>query len=268
MADATGPLVWDNTATYEAYMGRWSRPVAEAMLAWLGLAPGRTWLDVGCGTGALTQAILDVAEPREIVGVDPSADFLATAAGQFTDPRVRFAVGDAGMLPVPDDAYDVVIAGLVLHFVPDPLTAVREMARAARRGGTVAAYIWDPAGERQFTRYLWRAATALDPAAAAQDPARQPPLGHPELASLFAGAGLQAVTVQAVVVPIVFRDFDDFWHPHLLGGSSPAQRYVASQGVDRQTALRERLQTMLPIADDRSISLRGHLWAVRGAKDV
>ena len=95
MADATRAHVWGNTEAYEAYMGRWSRPVAEAALAWLGLPPGLTWLDVGCGTGALTQAILEVADPREILGVDPSADFLATAAGQIADPRVRFAVGDA-----------------------------------------------------------------------------------------------------------------------------------------------------------------------------
>ena len=91
-------------------------------------------------------------------------------------------------LPVPDDTNDVVIAGLVLHFVPDPPPAVREMARATRGGGTVAAYIWDSAGDRQFTRYFWRAATALDPAAATQDPVRQFPLGQPELlAALFAG---------------------------------------------------------------------------------
>src|SRR5215213_195873 len=99
MADATPAHVWGNTATYEAYMGRWSRPVAEAALAWLGLLPGLTWLDVGCGTGALTEVILEAAEPSAILGVDPSAYFLATAAGQINDPRVRFAVGDARTLP-------------------------------------------------------------------------------------------------------------------------------------------------------------------------
>ena len=267
MADATRAHVWDNTEAYEAYMGRWSRPVAEAVLAWLGLAPGLTWLDVGCGTGALTRAILDAADPRAVLGVDPSADFLATAAGQIADPRVRFAIGDARALPVPSDAYDVVVAGLVLHFVPDPQPAVREMARTARRGGAVAAYVWDFAGERQFTRYFWQAATALDPAATAQDPSTLFSVCHPEpLAALFAGAGLQAVTVEAVVVPTVFRDFDDYWQPYLLGGSSPAQRYVAALGDGQREALRERLRTELPIAGDGSIPLLGRLWAVRGAK--
>src|SRR5918994_7049313 len=88
VTDATRPHVWGNTEAYEAYMGRWSRPVAEAVLAWLRLSPGLTWLDVGCGTGALTEAILDAADPSEIHGVDPSADFIATAEAQIVDPRV------------------------------------------------------------------------------------------------------------------------------------------------------------------------------------
>src|SRR5215207_1116701 len=222
MADTTRTHVWGNTESYEAYMGRWSRPVAEAVLAWLGLPPGLTWLDAGCGTGALTEAILDAADPRQILGVDPSAEFIATATEQVTDPQVRFAIGDACALPVPSDVYDVVIAGLVLHLVPDPQPAALEMVRTARPGGTVAAYVWDLAGERQFTRYLWQAATALDPAAAAQDPSTQVSVCHPEpLAALFVGAGLQVVTVEAVVVPTVFRDFDDYWQPYLLAGSSP-----------------------------------------------
>jgi SAM-dependent methyltransferase len=267
MADATRAHVWGNTEAYEAYMGRWSRPVAEAVLAWLALPPGLSWLDVGCGTGALTEAILANADPREVLGVDPSADFLA-AAGQIVDPRVRVAVGDARALPAPNDGYEVVVAGLVLHFVPDPQPAVREMARAARCGGTVAAYVWDFVGERQFSQYFWQAATALDPAATAQDPISQFPVCYPEpLAALFSGAGLQSVTVEAVVAPFVFRDFDDYWQPFLLDGSSPGQRYVMSLGAEQRTALGEQLQSLLPIASDGSIPLLGRLWAVRGTKE-
>jgi SAM-dependent methyltransferase len=267
MTHAMRAGLWRNADAYEAYMGRWSRPVAEAALAWLRPPPERAWLDVGCGTGALTHAILGGAAPQEILGVDPSVEFLSTAAGQIADSRARFAVGDARALPAPDEAYDVVIAGLVLHFVPDPQPAVREMARTTRRGGTVAAYVWDFAGAGHFTGYLWQAATALDPAAAAQDPRTQFPICHPDpLAALFAGAGLHDVAVGPVVVPTVFRDFDAYWQPHLLAGSSPAQRYVASLGADQRTALRERLRATLPIADDGSIPLRGCLWAVRGTR--
>jgi SAM-dependent methyltransferase len=270
MADATRAHVWGNTEAYEAYMGRWSRPVAEAFVAWLTPPPGLTWLDVGCGTGALTRAILDAADSEEILGVDPSADFIGAATAQIVDPRVRctFAMGDARALPVASDAYDAVVAGLALNFVPDPEAAAREMVRAARPGGTVAAYVWDYGGEMQLVRTFWQAAIALDPAAAAWDQGRQFPICQPEpLAALFRRAGLAAVVGQAIAIPTTFRDFDDYWEPHLLGGSGVTQRYATSLGETERAALRERLQTTLPIAADGSIPLIARAWAVRGRKE-
>jgi SAM-dependent methyltransferase len=241
---------------------------AAAFLQWLAFPSGQRWLDVGCGTGALTQAIVAVADPREVLGVDPSRDFIDTAAGQISDPCVRFEIGDARALPVPSDAYDAVVAGLVLNFVPEPEAAVEEMVRAVRPGGTVAGYIWDFAGERQFQRYFWRAATALDPAATALEQSMQFPLCHPEpLAALFASANLRAVAVHAIDVPAVFHDLDDYWQPYLLGGSAIAQRYATSLGEAPRTALREQLRSILPMADDGSIHLLARAWAVRGTKE-
>ena len=271
MADATRPQVWGNIEAYEAYVGRWSRPLARAFVRWLAPSPGLTWLDVGCGTGALTQAILDAADPSGILGVDPSPDFIAAATAQVVDPQVRrkctFEIGDARALPVGSDAYDVVVAGLVLNFVPEPETAATEMVRAARPGGTVGAYVWDYAGEMQFVRAFWQAATALDPAAAAWDQARQFPICQPEpLAALFRGAGLADVVVDAIEIPTTFRDFDDYWRPHLLAGSGVAPRYVASLGETERAALRERLRATLPIAADGSIPLIARAWAVRGMR--
>jgi SAM-dependent methyltransferase len=252
-------------------MGRWSRPVAGAFVAWLSPPPGLTWLDVGCGTGALTEAILGAADPREILGIDPSADFIGAAEARIDDPRVRgkctFEIGDARALPVASDAFDVVVAGLALNFVPDPEIAATEMVRAARPGGTIGAYVWDYGGEMQLVRAFWRAAIALDPAAAAWDQARQFPICQPEpLAALFRGAGLADVAVDAIDTPTTFRDFDDYWRPHLLRGSGVAPRYVNSLGEMERAALRERLQATLPIAADGSIPLMARAWAVRGTK--
>jgi SAM-dependent methyltransferase len=267
MTDATRPHVWGNIEAYEAYMGRWSRPVARAFVAWLAPPPGLMWLDVGCGTGALTQAVLGAADPSEILGVDPSADFIAAATAQIVDPRVRFEIGDARALPVASDAYDAVVAGLVLNFIPEPEAAVAEMVRAARRGGTVGAYVWDYRGEMQFVRSFWQAAVALDPAAAAWDQARQFPICQPApLAALFRDAGLVAVAVQSIEIPTTFRDFDDYWRPHLLKGSGVAPRYVTSLAETQRAVLRERLQATLPIAADGSIPLIARAWAVRGMK--
>jgi hypothetical protein len=56
-----------------------SRHVAVAFVRWLDIPVGQHWLDVGCGTGALTAAVLDRAAPAEVTGVDPSDGFLASA---------------------------------------------------------------------------------------------------------------------------------------------------------------------------------------------
>jgi SAM-dependent methyltransferase len=267
MADAARPTVWGNTEAYEAYMGRWSRPVAEAFVAWLALPPGRHWLDVGCGTGALTEAVLAAADPREVVGLDPSADFVGMAMTRIVDPRVRFEIGDARALPMAGETFDAAVAGLALNWIPDAEAAVAEMARVVRSGGTVSAYVWDYAGEMQLVRTFWQAAIALDPPAAALDQARQFPLCHPApLTALFRQAGLADVAVDAIDIPTRFRDFEDYWQPHLLPGSGSVQRYVTALGETQRAALREKLQTGLPVAADGSIPLIARAWAVRGTK--
>lgn len=126
---------WASGAAYEPYVGRWSRVVAREFVAWLAIPPGARWLDVGCGTGALSQTIHDVASPREITGIDPSEGYLTFAGQQVPDRRVRFRLGEAQALPEASASYDAVVAGLVLNFVPQPSQAVAEMHRVARVGG-------------------------------------------------------------------------------------------------------------------------------------
>ena len=257
---------WASGAAYEPYVGRWSRLVAREFVAWLAMPPGSRWLDVGCGTGALSQTILQVASPAAVTGVDPSEAYIAYAREQVRDARIRFEVGDARALPVEMGAYDAVVSGLVLNFVPEPERAVAEMARAARLSGVVAAYVWDYAGEMQLMRHFWDAAVALDPAARALDEGVRFPLCQPEpLAALFRGAGLKDVEVRAIDVPTIFRDFDDYWLP-FLGGQGPAPGYATSLDEERHAGLRERIRAGLPFASDGSIHLIARAWAVRGAR--
>ncbi|NUT94328.1 MAG: methyltransferase domain-containing protein [Saccharothrix sp.] len=245
-------------------MGRWSRAVADAFVRLLDVPAGRRWLDVGCGTGALTAAVLAVAEPAEVVGVDPSDGFLAAARARVVDPRVAFRAGDARRVPVPGRHFDAVVSGLVLNFVPEPERAVAEFVRVAAPGGVVAAYVWDYAGGMGLIRHFWDAATALDPAAADLDEGRRFPLCRPEpLARLWTDAGLDGVRVDAVELPTVFTGFDDFWTP-FLGGQGPAPGYAMSLPDERRDALRDLLRTRLPIAADGSIPLTARAWAVRG----
>jgi ubiquinone/menaquinone biosynthesis C-methylase UbiE len=135
--------------------------VAREFLGWLAVPPGRRWLDVGCGTGALSQTILDAAAPAQVTGVDTSEGYVAFARAHVRDARVRFRRGDAQALPAPRATSDVAVSGLMLNFVPEPARAVAEMARVTCGGGTVAAYVWDYAGEMQLMRHFWDAAVAL-----------------------------------------------------------------------------------------------------------
>jgi SAM-dependent methyltransferase len=256
---------WAVGDAYEAYVGRWSRPVAEVFVRWLALPAGRRWADVGCGTGALTAAVLAGAEPAHVVGVDPSEGFLATAQSRIRDPRSAFRVGDARSLPLPDRGFDAVVSGLALNFVPDVADAVAEFVRVAVPGGVVAAYVWDYADGMQMMRHFWDAAAALDPAAADRTEGSRFPLCRPEpLRALWAGAGLTEVSVRSIEVPTVFADFDDYWQP-FLGGQGPAPGYVAALDEAHRAELRDLLRTRLPARADGAVALTARAWAVRGA---
>jgi trans-aconitate methyltransferase len=247
----------------EPCVGRWSRLLARELIGWLGMPDDLSWLDVGCGTGDLTEVIVARCSPNSVVGVDPSEAALAQARARITDPRVTFRVGEAQLLPVKDAEHEVAVGGLVLNLVPDQAQAAAEMKRALQPGGTAAAYVWDYAGEMQLLRRFWDAAVALDPDALELDEGRRFPLARPAaLVELFEGADLTDVRVLAIDIPTVFKDFDDYWVP-FLAGWAPAAGYCASLDEDRRAALRERIRSTMPIQADGSIRLIARAWAVR-----
>jgi SAM-dependent methyltransferase len=256
--------VWASGDAYEAYVGRWSRPIAARFVEWVAVPAGRRWLDVGCGTGALTATVLSVAGPAEVVGVDQSAGFLATASARIDDPRTAFQPADAASLPFPDDRFDAVVSGLVLNFVAEPAAAVAEWARVAAPGAVVAAYLWDYSAGMRFMREFWDAAAAVDPAAADVDEQRRFPMCRPEpMRGLWDGAGLREVSVSGIEIPTTFADFDDFWRP-FLGGQGPAPGYLMSRDEEQRAAIRDLLVQRLPQGADGSIPLTARAWAVKG----
>jgi SAM-dependent methyltransferase len=149
-------------------MGRWSRRIAPHVLDWLGRPDGLDWMDVGCGTGALSAAIVGRCSPRSVIGIDPSDGFVATARSMVPDRRADFLVGDAQALPAAAASRDIVASALMLNFVPDKPRALAEMKRVVRPGGMIAFYVWDyPGGGIELIREFWDAAIALDAAASA-----------------------------------------------------------------------------------------------------
>ncbi len=255
---------WTDGEAYERYVGRWSRPVAREFLAWLKVPAGCSWLDVGCGAGALTKAILEDAHPEHVLGVEPAESFLANARARIRDDRAAFARGSGGDIPAASATFDAVVSGLVLNFIADLEDALAEMRRVGKVGGTLAAYVWDYAEGAQFIRAFWAAALELDPSATAFDEGRRFPLCQPEpLKNAFERAGLVEVAVRAIVTPTRFKNFDDYWLP-FTAGVGPAPGYVASLGEAERKRLREQLRSTLPVAEDASIPLFARAWAVRG----
>ena len=252
---------WAAGDAYERYMGRWSRLVAARFLDWLAAPAGADWLDLGCGTGALTQTILSRCDPRSIVAVDPSADFVAHARAAISDQRVRmrFEVADAQTLPLPDASVDVAASALVLNFVPDRVAALRELTRVVRPGGLISFYVWDyPSGGMGFMRAFWNAAIALDPNA--MDERRRFDFCTPEgLTALCAEAGL-AVTVAPIEIDTLFGSFEDYWQP-FTGGAGPAPAYCVSLPEDKRAALKERLRR--DVGGDGPVKFTARAWAVK-----
>ena len=255
---------WHESTGYEAYVGRWSRRVAERFLPWLDVRRGAAWIDIGCGTGVLTRAILDLEDADSVVGIDPSAAFLSAARTSIHDRRVSFVEGTADAMPEASASADVIVGGLMLNFVPDLARALSEMIRVVRPESTIAGYVWDYAEGMQLIRLFWDAAAALDPAAAELDQGVRFPLCRPEpLEAAFVEAGLEEVAVSAIDIPTVFPSFDEYWTPFLSGVRS-APAYVMSLDPAARERLRSRLDETLPREADGSIELTARAWAVRG----
>jgi len=259
-----GPDSWASGAAYDLYMGRWSRLVAAEFVRWLDLPPGATWLDVGCGTGALTAEVLRVGGPASVVGVDSSPEHVARARSSVVDRRARFKVGNVEGPLLREATVDAVVSGLLLNFLADPAASLARMAPVCRPGGVVAGYVWDYAGDMGMLRAFWGAAVALDPAAAELDEARRFPDSNPRaLEATFRSAGLAGVQTRPIEITMDFSDFDDFWRP-FLGGQGPAPGYVAALDDRARRRLRERLERELTKPVTGGIRLSARAWAARG----
>lgn len=251
---------WDDGSVYERYMGRWSRRMAAAFVAWLEAEPQQRWLDVGCGNGALSEALLEGVDPVELHAVDLSPGFVEAATRRLP-ALARVQVADGQDLPFPDGRFDHAVSGIALNFFPDPGLGIRELARVVEPGGTVAAFVWDYADGMEMIRVFWDAAVALHPAALELDEAERFPICHLDRITDLAGRHLDDVEGTVLTIPTTFADFDDFWSP-FLGGQGPAPSYVATlSAADRET-LRAELRRHL---GDGPIEMQAKAIAFRGS---
>ena len=254
---------WESGDPYELFMGRWSTLMALEFLNWLNLPHKLRWLDIGCGTGALSDMIYKMCEPSELTCIDPSEKFLVMAKEKLGN-KGKYFIGRADDIPCADSSVDLVVSGLALNFFPELNRALTEMKRISKPGGIIAAYVWDYSGRMDILRYFWDAVILTDPESADLDEGfRFPICNAVNLKNAFQQAGLQEVEVTTLDIPTPFKDFSDYWNP-FLGGQGPAPGYVASLSEELRDKLKKELQKKLPLEADGSIKLLGRAIAVRG----
>jgi SAM-dependent methyltransferase len=233
---------------YERLMGRWSQAVGVQFLQWLDAGPQKSWLDVGCGTGAFAELVLQHANPSAVTGIDPSTEQISYARKKASAAQVKFDVGDAQAMPFADNSFDVSAMALVIAFVPDPAKAVAEMARVTRPGGLVASYMWDLLGGGFPLHPVDQALKALghkSPRRPNAEASKQE-----SLLALWTAAGLRDVCVRQFRIPVVFKSIAEILAAMLLP-VGPLGSYIASLPESEKTALKTQLHRQLgdgPIA--------------------
>jgi SAM-dependent methyltransferase len=240
---------------YDRFMGRYSQELAPVFADFAGIEPGLTALDVGCGSGVLTEELARRLGAEHVAAVDPSPLVEACAARV---PGADVRSGAAEALPWPDGSFDAVLAQLVVHFLDDPVVGVAEMRRVVRPGGLVAACSWDfPA--MQLLGTFWQSVRHLDPAAPSEE-LRYATLDG--LATLGDEAGLEDVQTAALEVLSEYENFDELWGSFLLG-VGPAGQYCVSLDPEAQEAVRDEYRRRIGDPSG-SFALTATAWAVRG----
>jgi SAM-dependent methyltransferase len=257
---------WEDASAYDLYMGRWSRSLANEFVTWLDIRRGAAWLEIGCGTGSLTDAICALADPAAVVACDTAPDYVRYCREHLSYQQLTVVPVPPAGYPSRAGGFDVVASSLVLNFIPSPVAALVQMRASCAPGGRVAACVWDYAEGMEFLRTFWDAAVALDSAAHPLDEGRRFPLCRPDpLRTSFEAAGLESVRIAPISVATTFASFDDFWTP-FVNGPGPAPSYVASLSDTARQRLANRLRNTL--GPHGLISLRARAWAASGVRSA
>ena len=257
--------MFGNAEAYERFMGRWSRELAPMLVDFAGVPDGARVLDIGSGTGALARAIAERKAKCQVVGIDPSSEYVTYAAAQNkTGGRVQFQVGDAQQMRFPNAAFEASVSLLVFNFIPDPMKALGEVSRVTKLGGIVSAAVWDYGAGMRMLRVFWDAAGAVDPASAKADESHMPLCRAGELGRLWRQGGLEQVAERPLEFTMRFASFADCWEPFLLG-QGPAGAYVKTLPGARLAAIRSEVKRRLSLRSEAlPFLLPARAWAVRG----
>lgn len=256
----------NDAAAYERVMGRWSRRLAPHFLDFAGAIGGKV-LEVGCGTGSLTFLMAERVDGLgSVEAIDIAPSYIGFAQEKSQDARLSFSCGDASNLDFADDQFDHAVSLLALHLMTDPESAMRDMVRVTRDGGSISGAVWDVQGGFAHARMFLDTAAMFDPAAipVRERYMRVPLCGPGELAALWQSLGLVDVEQSSVTVRFEYSDFADYWQPFTTGEGTMGG-YVASLAPDARAQLSEHVrQAYLSGMPDGPRSFAATAWVCRG----
>jgi len=256
---------WNDGDSYEYFMGRWSSLMAIKFLQWLNMSSGKNWLDIGCGTGALSEAIEKYMNAIDLAGVDKSTGYIERVKQRISNNQ-NFKTGEVDHLPFDDQEFDVVVSGLALNFFPNIENALLEFKRVTKPGGVIGAYVWDYSGKMEFLRYFWDAANQIDSSSNALDEGVRFTICNSEnLLKAFVKAGITHVESSCLDIETVFKDFDDYWSP-FFGGQGPAPGFLKSLSQESQNELKNKILERINFESNGSIKLIARALVVKGIK--
>lgn len=262
----TGGYAATDGSAYQRFIGRWTRRLADPLIAFAGPLPDGPVLDVGTGTGSVVAALHQANPSRKITGIDVSEPYLDFARKREDCAGATFLQQDAAALDLQGDQFAGAFSCIVMNFLKEPDKALSEMFRVVRPGGVIASAVWDFRGGLVYQRMLWDTVASIDPVAAAtRDRIFSAPLGLPDgMVDLWRAAGLEDVTRSSLTIRMDFSDFADYWEP-LLGGQGPVGGYVAGLDPEMQARVRDAVEAaFLAGASDGPRSLTATAWAVKG----
>jgi SAM-dependent methyltransferase len=249
-------------AAYEETMGVWSRLAGNVFLDWVAPAPGLRWIDIGCGNGAFTELLAERCSPLEVQGIDPSEGQLAYARTRAAASVATFQTGDAMALPFPAETFDAAVMALVVVFVPEPATGLREMVRVVRPGGIVATYVWDMLGGGFPLDPILMEMEAMG--LAYPRPPRIEVSGMAALRELWDGAAIDEVETCEITVARIFPDFGDFWR--IYARSPSLASILAGLSAGDAETLKARVRSRLPADAEGRITYEARANAIKGRR--
>lgn len=249
--------VFTDPAAYDDGIGRWSRPLARELVNWLAAPRDARWLDAGCGTGAVSAAILDLAWPGAVTGIDPATAYLERARDRVAG--ARFLEGSATELPFASPEFDVTVASLLMSSLPEPGAAVAELARVTVPGGVVAITVWE--ASTYPSRDYWDAVGELGLPGADRDPRARRPNDQRSIHEALGGASLRDIHTHWFDVTAGFETFGAFWNTVIRQGHA-APHLESLSGADRDR-LQERVAARLG-AGAAPVTVGARAWAARG----